>query len=397
MNKMKRILALLLAAVLIASVCPVFAENDAGDYPRIETEVVSIKKYGHPVFGISATALMNLGYEAGDVVRITIADRVFDVPLCFDYSDVENDDLLCRLDYHPEDNDDAVMIAINAGDFATRMGLAEKIPIESDPGYRWEYAEGVPSPLPVIIEMKEKGGYLAQYQLHHLERSTVRADYPDLTDEEYANFRVSETTGMGKGVLCRSSSPVDPQLNRNAEADAALFAAGVRTILNLSDDATTMKAFEGYADTYYSKCNIIALNLGMDISAPSFQNDFVKGLRFMLENDGPYLLHCMEGKDRTGYAAAVLEALMGATFDEICADYMKTYMNFFGVEPNTEKYDLILNGNFLSALPRIFHSEVSDLENADLSACAAGYLRECGLTNDEIAALKEQLSKNYAD
>ena len=396
MYKLKRIFILLLVIMLIASACPVFAESDADAYPRIETEVVSIKKYGHLVFGISATALMNHGYEAGDVLSITVGDRVFEVPLCPDYSDVEQNTMFCRLDYNPEENDDAVMIAINDGDFATRMGFAEKIPIESDPGYRWEYVEGVPSPLPVIIEMKKKGGYLAQYQLHHLQRSIDRSDYPNLTDAEYANFRVVATTGMGKDVLYRSSSPVDPQLNRNAEADAALFAAGVRTVLNLSNDATSMKAYEGYANTYYSKCNIIALNLDMDISAPSFQNDFAKGLRFMIENEGPYLIHCTEGKDRTGYAIAILEALMGATLEEVSTDYMKTYMNFYGVEANTEKYDFILNGNLLSGLARIFHIEISDLENADLSACAAGYLRECGLTDDEIVALKEQLSKNYA-
>ena len=39
-----------------------------------------------------------------------------------------------------------------------------------------------------------------------------REDYPELTDEQFANFRNIATTGMGAGILYRSSSPINPEL-----------------------------------------------------------------------------------------------------------------------------------------------------------------------------------------
>lgn len=48
--------------------------------------------------------------------------------------------------------------------------------------------------------------------------------YPDLSDEQFANFRAITTTGIGAGKLYRSSSPVNPETNRNLIADRAVSA-----------------------------------------------------------------------------------------------------------------------------------------------------------------------------
>lgn len=62
---------------------------------------------------------------------------------------------------------------------------------------------------------------------------------------------------------------------------------------------------------------------------------------FLSEGETPYLVHCLEGKDRTRFAIMVLEALMGWNATQITDDYMQTYANYYGIEPGTEKYDLI--------------------------------------------------------
>ena len=134
--------------------------------------------------------------------------------------------------------------------------------------------------------------------IHQLARSNERADYPDLTDEQYANFRAVTTTGMGQYALYRTSSPINPELNRNKEADAAANAAGVRTVMNLADSAETMKSYEDYAYSYYSGLDVIALNLGVDFAADDFRAGLAEGFRFLAAHDGPYLIHCNEGKDR---------------------------------------------------------------------------------------------------
>ena len=58
----------------------------------------------------------------------------------------------------------------------------------------------------------------------------------------------------------------------------------------------------------------------------------------MLSHDGPYLIHCWEGKDRTGYIVAILLSLIGASQKEIVDDYMESYVNFFNIKKGSETY-----------------------------------------------------------
>jgi hypothetical protein len=237
--------------------------------------------------------------------------------------------------------------------------------------------------------MYEQGGYLAEYVLRDLTRTNAREDYAGLTDEQFANFRVVSTTGMGENTLYRSSSPINPEIGRNSYSDAAIEAAGVKTIVNLADNKEDAAGYEGFADTYYSAQTVIYLSLGVDFSAAEFQAGLAEGLRFMAANEGPYLVHCTEGKDRAGFVNALLECLMGATYEEVVTDYMVTYYNYYGVEPGTDKYTAIANSNIIKSLQTAFG--VTDLATADLDAEAAEYLIAIGLTEAEIAALTANL------
>lgn len=165
--------------------------------------------------------------------------------------------------------------------------------------------------------------------------------------------------------------------------------------MNLADNEESAKAYEGFADTYYSKQNVKYLNLGVDFSDASFKAGFADGLRFMAENPGVYAFHCTEGKDRAGFMAALLECLMGATYDEVVADYMVTYYNYYGIEKGTEKYEAIANSNIIKTLKNAFG--VEDLAKADLAAEAAEYIKEIGLSDTEIAALKKNLAPTFTD
>ena len=150
-------------------------------------------------------------------------------------------------------------LAINMGDFAATAGIAVKENIEEDPGYRWDYL--IQTPLHVEITLKQKEGYLEQWLIHQLIRTDDRADYPHLSDAEFANFRVADSTGMGKNKLYRASSPISPVIGRNAYADEAARKACIATILNMSDAANT---YENTEDTYYQTCQVIYLNLGSE-------------------------------------------------------------------------------------------------------------------------------------
>jgi len=47
-------------------------------------------------------------------------------------------------------------------------------------------------------------------------------------------------------------------------------------------------------------------------------------LRLLCDADGPVLFHCYHGKDRTGFAAAIILKILGVGTDCILTDYMKT-------------------------------------------------------------------------
>ena len=321
------------------------ADNPSVAEPaQITTTIYEIAKHGNLVLYMYGSDLYEKGFEHGDVLEIAIGENKWDVPLCTSYSDVDNGEAVLRA----TGDTDGVVLALNMGDFATTAQIAQKTAIEEEPGYRWDYL--TESPVQITITLKEKGGYREQWLIRQLVRTNERADYSHLSDESFANFRSINTTGMGENKLYRSSSPINPDLGRSTYADKAAEAAGIMTVVNLADNSNT---YEGAESSYYSTCRVVYVNLGTDFLSESTLSGLAEGMRFIINNDGPYLIHCNEGKDRAGFVSALLEGLMGASLNEIIDDYMVTYYNYYSVE---------------------------DVEDA-------------GLTADEVAALKAKLGK----
>ena len=381
---MKRILSLVLAVMLLVFAVPALADG-------AEATVTEIQKYGNLVLSLKGSELLDSGFAYGDIVTVAVNGNEYDMPVGSNYSDVDQGTMLCRVVIKPDSDEDMVILAINMGDLATTAGIAAKEKIEEDPGYVWHMNDGVEEPVAVTISMKEPGGYYDEYVIHQLVRSENREDYPELTDEEFANFRAIATTGIGAGKLYRSSSPVNPEINRNRIADQASAAAGIKTFINLADNDEVMRGYEGFDAAYYSKQAVIALNLGVDFSAEDFRAGLAEGFRFIANGEAPYLIHCNEGKDRAGFMAAVAECLMGASAEEVIGDYMVTFKNFYKVEPGTEQYEIIARSNISKSLAAAFGIE--DITAADLQAEAEAYLLEIGVTADEIAKIRENLGE----
>ena len=349
---------------------------------KITTTIYEIAKHGNLVLYMYGKDLYDKGFEHGDIVEIAIGEEKWDVPLCTSYSDVDNGEVVLRA----TGAEDGVVLAINMGDFATTAKIAEKTSIDEEPGYRWDYL--MESPVEITITMKEENGYREEWLIRQLVRTNERTDYAHLSDEAFANFRAIETTGIGKSVLYRSSSPINPELGRNTFADKAAKDAGIITVVNLADPSNT---YEGTENTYYNTCKVAYVNLGMDFLSEATLNGLAEGMRFIINNNGPYLIHCNEGKDRAGFVSALLECLMGATLDEVIDDYMLTYYNYYGVEEGTEKYDAVVKNNLIKSLNTTF--KVDDVYKADLAREAEAFLIEdAGLTADEVAALKGKLT-----
>ena len=135
--------------------------------------------------------------------------------------------------------------------------------------------------------------------------------------------------------------------------------------------------------------------MNMNYAADEFRMKIADGFTAMSEMDGPYLVHCTEGKDRTGFVCMLLEALTGASYQEIVDDYMLTYDNYYEINEvkDKAKYDVILDKNLVAMLLTVVGDPDVDLTTADLSAYARAYLIDCGMTEDAVDTLVERLTK----
>ena len=387
--KIKRLLAILVAFILVSCTSNKVTVVETTT-PKLEgLQIVDIEKYGNIVLPITATELFSRGFDYEDIVTVSFLDKKMDMPICDTYFDVDNGECLLLAEINKEINSNKTTIAISMGDFATTNKIAEKELTNDETGYKWNYLNDNDKRCTFTIELKEKGGYHEGHLVHNLVRSNNRVDYKNLTDEEFANFRMIKTSGMGDNKVYRSSSPLSPEINRNIYAMIATEKYGIKTILNLADSEKEMEAWEAYKDSYYSKQKVIPACLALDFTTDSFKEGFKDVIHFMAENEAPYLIHCTEGKDRAGYLSAIVECLMGASIDEVINDYMLTYYNYYNVLPGSDQYNLIRDKRILNQLFTAFGTE--NLANADLSKLCEEYLLSIGVTEEDIVTLKSKL------
>ena len=249
----------------------------------------------------------------------------------------------------------------------------------------------------ITLTLLEKGAYLNEWLIRQLVRTNERSDYA--SDEIFANFRNVAVGNMGSGTYFRSSSPVNNELCRAPYADALAREAGIRTIINLADSAEELESYFAQDDfnspykSLYEQGRVVFLNMGVDYRSDDFKAKLKTGLEFLIENEGPYLVHCNEGKDRAGFVSGLLEALAGASVTEIKEDYMQTYINYYGVEYGSDQYEKIAESNILEALREIAGlPKGADLTGIDLEKAAENYLMGIGLSSDQVQLLKERLT-----
>ena len=377
------IFVFILAIALLAS-----CATNARSYESFTTGVSQIQKYGNLTLTVDPAELEAAGYEYGDYVSVQLGDETLSVPLCTNYSDVDVGELVLR------DNDGVLVLAINMGDFATKYLGATKT-TNPDKSFIWTLPEGKElSDVTLTLSMGEKYGYRDQYLIHQLVRTNNREDYS--SDVVFANARVINGGNLGTNALIRSSSPVNNELQRAKYSDAFIKEHGVKCVMNLADSAENIDGYilkDDFASPYYKdlyeKGLVKPLNLGVDFKADDFKKGLKEGLLFFATHEGPYLVHCTEGKDRAGFVSTLLSALMGVSYDEIVNDYMETYKNYYHLEEGTEQYEAVKNSNIVKTLNYITDG------NKDIQKGAEAYIKALGLTDAEITSLKNNLSKNY--
>ncbi|MCF0138407.1 MAG: tyrosine-protein phosphatase [Oscillospiraceae bacterium] len=255
-----------------------------------------------------------------------------------------------------------------------------------------------------VVTLREAGKYLNQQEALSQSYSNDRADYED--DIQFANFRELSGGELRESFLYRGASPVDNQKNRAATVNSLVEAEGIRFILDLADSEEEFLShreredFESfYAAGLYDAGSVALLSMSSAYSTDAFRQKLASGLKMMLTAEGPVYIHCLEGKDRTGFVCFLLESLAGASYDEMLRDYMKTYDNYYGItrESDPDKYDAIAFLYFDAFAACLHGTEDKDeLVSADYTQDAEAYLLGAGMTADEITALRRMITKPQA-
>jgi len=227
--------------------------------------------------------------------------------------------------------------------------------------------------------------------INQLKETPLRSDYS--SDRVFANFREIPAPGIAKGVIYRSSHPAQEDA-RAPYVVKLCKKAKITVCINLADGgefiAQNMERFPDWYKDMVKNGKFLALGMWFDSKTPDFLAKTAAALRFFIENDGPCLIHCYMGADRTGFISAVLEALMGATVGGIIDDYMATQTNYYHLKRGEERY-IIMSQLIKNDLKRMNRGIPLTDENAAKSA--ERFIREeLKFSKDELRRLKNRLS-----
>lgn len=376
MKKITRSFITLFMAFVIALqlfACTTSGQNTNNATP-VQATVIEIEKYGHAVLGVTTADFISSGYDLGDVVCISFGNREYTMPFYDGY--YSNPGSLLLRGSNPKDY---IAVCINYGDFSQENGVNVGDTAK--------------------ITISEKAGMRAIQELYSLQYSNNPNDFPDA--ETFANFRAITVGRIGNGKLYRTSSPINNEIGRADFSDNFIKSVDIATALNLADSYTDIEEYLANTDSasayyrhLYATGKVLAIDLTGNFYSKEFTLSIAEGLTFLAQNEPPYCIHCTEGKDRTGFTAMILEALMGATLDEIIDDYMLSFYNYYGIDKEREpqRYQAVLDVNLMAMLSHVTGKSIDKLKQIDLENAVISYLLTAGMTQEHILTLKEKLS-----
>jgi len=265
-------------------------------------------------------------------------------------------------------------------------------------GDEWN-ALGVTPNETVTIKLAEKQKYAEMQKLNTLKYGKDKSKFASV--EEFTNFRALSGGNLKENYLYRGASAIDNTGGRVEDVNKLLEANGIKTLVDLSNsDEKIIKLLNKEDDPieflftkapFYTVLayngNIIAEALPTSMNNEKSHQQMVKIFKQINASEGPFYLYCLEGKNRTGLAAMLLEALAGATYEEMENDYMQTFVNYYHIGKDDSRYQQISDIRFKETLD-VFAKNRTDYQKA-----AIEYLISGGMTEEEVNALIAKISK----
>ncbi len=374
-NGWATLLPLVISIIFLMASCS-DNDNDTStsddDVPMLQCNITYYDEFGSARLDITEDDMTKAGFTLGDVISIAILSQEITTPYYDGFYSRSGEYVCVSYPSYP-----SICFTLN------NSGLPDEL----------KGLEGQP----VTIKMKEKGGKIDVQQSLSMKYTNVRTDYNNISDAEFANARAVSAGHIASGILNRSSSPFCNDIGRANYVSEYLEREQVKTVINLADTEEKMLSYQlpSYSRTLWDGGNVILCPLKVNPTADDFNNNLIKALIELPSHPAPYVVHCMEGKDRTGYACALLEGLCGATYEEIVDDYLTTYNNYYQKTP--EKDGDICNTLLSMRLnPCLMYyagiSDESQLPKVDFAKAFADFLLSHSMTQQQLDALTKALT-----
>ena len=346
-----------------------------------DIDIIHEPEFGGVYIKVTIGEFNNKGFSYGDSVNVEFSNnyKVEDLPYYNGYYVDAGGKLLVGYPGY-----DYIKLAINYGD-----------------DY-WNIA-GLKEGDKATVSLNEKGKYKDIQDTMNIQYKDDRSKYT--TDEEFANYRMISVGNIKNNIIYRGASPCDNTHKRAHYVDTLIEKDNINFIVDLAD---TKEKIEGYIakDDFNSpyflslyrrntvllaatveKIDPLAMN--MNYKSDEFRGKVATGFKDMLNFTGPYYIHCQEGKDRTGFVCIVIEALCGATYQELVDDYMYTYKNYYGITKESDplRYRVLKERNVDTMLRFLIGNENAKLEDMSFSSYIRTYLINGGMTDNEVTSL----------
>lgn len=339
--------------------------------PTIEGIVVGYNEFNAIVTDFTKAQMDEADFVLGDEVTVTIEGKSFDMPYYDGYYNKTGEYLV-------------VAYPTSRGILITRNNLGMPEDMRDLVDHK------------ITIRLKTRGAYSAVQTALGMVYTNNPADYA--SDVIFANERVVNLGNLAHDRLFRSASPFDNQAFRAPYASALMEQNGIKTVLNLSDTEEKILSYylPPYSKQMWEEGNVILCPLKSNPAEAEYNRKLIEALKVMATRQGPYLVHCVEGKDRTGYVCALLEGLCGATYQEIVDDYLITYDNYYGVNltNNPEVCNTLVAIRLNECL--MHYANVDDealLPKTDFAKAFADYLLSHGMNAEELHMLISALTE----
>lgn len=354
------------------------AANEGGQAYVITSSISRDEKYDAVTLDFTLEDLEAMGYSLGDAVNVKFSNglELVDVPFFNGYYVKTGEPVVVA---YP--GQDFVVITYNNMGLFTPAGLKDTDTVE--------------------ITLSEHGKFLSTQEALSQSYSSDRADYD--SDEQFANFRALSGGNLKQDFLFRGASPVDNTHGRAAIVDGLLKKHGIACVVDLADSDLDMQGYfssSEFLSTYdkdlYDQGRVATLSMSSNYSSDAYKQSVAAGMRHLMGIGGPAYIHCLEGKDRTGFVCTLIEALAGASYDEMRADYMQTYANYYGITEADapDRYNAVASLYFDSFIEYLCEVEDEPVDKtADFSGAARSYLASAGMSDDEIDQLTALICK----